>query len=166
MDTDSPFGAAKLQMRLDLGRKDKVRSSAMPPHGLQCSQGMPAPHSHPSAPGLGPRHGRSGWFSHTQPVPSQTLHRMTGQSVPTTYLARAFCLVPISAARGLGARSMTQSAVHGSPSEGSKSVPAPRSAQLIQPGAAAAVITGSSMAWLAEIATSLSQFASFSAGDG
>ena len=46
------------------------------------------------------------------------------------------------------------------------SVPAPRSAQLIQPGAAAAVITGSSMAWLAEIATSLSQFASFSAGDG
>src|SRR3954447_4131241 len=38
-------------------------------------------------------------------------------------------------------------------------VPDPRLAQLIQPGAAAAVITVPSMAWLAEIATSLSQFA-------
>src|SRR5437868_14455735 len=45
-------------------------------------------------------------------------------------------------------------------------VPDPRSAQLIQPGAAAAVITVPSMAWLAEIATSLSQFCSLSAGDG
>jgi hypothetical protein len=43
---------------------------------------------------------------------------------------------------------------------------APRSAHLIQPGTAATVITGSSMAWLAEIATSLSQFSSFRAGDG
>jgi ferredoxin len=33
-------------------------------------------------------------------------------------------------------------------------MPDPRSAQLIQPGAAAAVITGPSRAWLAEIATS------------
>src|SRR6476619_492990 len=39
-------------------------------------------------------------------------------------------------------------------------VPDPRLAQLIQPGAAAAVITVPSMAWLAEIAISLSQFAS------
>ena len=45
-------------------------------------------------------------------------------------------------------------------------VPDPRLAQLIQPGAAAAVITVPSMAWLAEIAISLSQFASLSAGDG
>src|SRR5438105_14341305 len=37
------------------------------------------------------------------------------------------------------------------------SVPDPRSAQLIQPGAAAAVITVPPMAWLAEIVTSLSQ---------
>jgi hypothetical protein len=37
---------------------------------------------------------------------------------------------------------------------------------VVQSGAAAAVITGSSMAWLAEIAKSLSQFASLSAGDG
>src|SRR5712692_3807690 len=44
-------------------------------------------------------------------------------------------------------------------------VPDPRLAQLIQPGAAAAVITVPSMAWLVEIATSLSQFASLSAGD-
>src|SRR5262245_54540387 len=35
----------------------------------------------------------------------------------------------------------------------------PEIAQLIQPGAAAAVTTVPSMAWLAEIATSLSQFA-------
>jgi hypothetical protein len=41
----------------------------------------------------------------------------------------------------------------------------PRLAQLIQPGAAAAVITVPSMALLAEIATSLSQFASLGAGD-
>jgi len=33
-------------------------------------------------------------------------------------------------------------------------------------GAAAAVMTVPSMAWLAEIATSLSQFASLGAGDG
>src|SRR5215471_14885393 len=46
------------------------------------------------------------------------------------------------------------------------SVPDPRSAQLIQPGAAAAVITGPSMARFAEIATSLSQFANLSTGDG
>src|SRR3954454_24403111 len=39
-------------------------------------------------------------------------------------------------------------------------VPDPRLAQRIQPGAAAAVITVPSMAGLAEIATSLSQFAS------
>src|ERR1700674_5890203 len=45
-------------------------------------------------------------------------------------------------------------------------VPDPRSAQLIQPGAAAAVVTVPSMAWLAEIAASLLQFASLSAGDG
>ena len=45
-------------------------------------------------------------------------------------------------------------------------VPDPRSAQLIQPGAAAAMITVHSMAWLAEVATSLSRFASVSAGDG
>src|SRR5262249_55800633 len=44
------------------------------------------------------------------------------------------------------------------------SLPDPRSAQLIQPGAAAAVITGPSMARPAEIATSVSQFASFPAG--
>src|SRR5207247_154080 len=37
-------------------------------------------------------------------------------------------------------------------------------AQLIQPGAAAVVITVPSMAWPAEIATSLSQFANLSAG--
>src|ERR1700680_819442 len=37
------------------------------------------------------------------------------------------------------------------------SVPDPRSPQLIQPGAAAAVITVPSMGWLAEIVTSLSQ---------
>jgi hypothetical protein len=43
-------------------------------------------------------------------------------------------------------------------------VPDPRSAQLVQPGAAA-VITVPSTAWVAEIATSLSQFASLSAGD-
>src|SRR6266545_5716893 len=39
-------------------------------------------------------------------------------------------------------------------------VPDPRSAQLIQPGAAAAVITVPSMACFAETATSLSQFTS------
>ena len=50
--------------------------------------------------------------------------------------------------------------------DSARAVPDPRSAQLIQPGAAAAVITVPSMAWLAEIATSLSQFASLSAGDG
>jgi len=43
-------------------------------------------------------------------------------------------------------------------------VPDPRSAQLIQPGAAAAVITGSPIARLA--AKSLSQLAGLSAGDG
>ena len=43
-------------------------------------------------------------------------------------------------------------------------VPDPRLAQLIQPGAAAAVITVPSMAWLAEIAISLSQFASLPIG--
>src|SRR5438093_10798508 len=43
-------------------------------------------------------------------------------------------------------------------------VPDPRSAQLIQPGAAAVVITVPSMDWPAEIATSLSQFANLSAG--
>jgi Pterin 4 alpha carbinolamine dehydratase len=37
-------------------------------------------------------------------------------------------------------------------------------AQLIQPGAAAVVIAASTMAWLAEIARSLSRFASFGAG--
>src|ERR1700724_1598848 len=36
-------------------------------------------------------------------------------------------------------------------------VPDPRSVQMIQPGAVAAVITVPSMAWLAEIVTSLSQ---------
>jgi len=41
-----------------------------------------------------------------------------------------------------------------------------RSAQLIQPRGAAAVIAGPSMAWLAEIAKSLSRFASFGAGNG
>src|SRR3954462_6258612 len=45
-------------------------------------------------------------------------------------------------------------------------VPDPRSAQLIQPGAAAAVITVPSRAWLAEIATSLSQLAGLNVGDG
>src|SRR5271170_6963556 len=44
-------------------------------------------------------------------------------------------------------------------SERAVSVPDPRSAQLIQPGAAAAVITVPSI-WFAEIVTSLSQFAS------
>ena len=41
----------------------------------------------------------------------------------------------------------------------------PEIGQLIQPVVAAAVITVPSMAWLAEIAISLSQFASLSAGD-
>ena len=50
--------------------------------------------------------------------------------------------------------------------KGAAWVPDPRLAQLIQPGAAAAVITVPLMAWLAEIAISLSQFASLSAGDG
>src|SRR6266851_10025294 len=45
-------------------------------------------------------------------------------------------------------------------------VPDPRSAQLIQLGAAAAVITVPSMTWLAEIATLVSQFARLSAGHG
>jgi hypothetical protein len=45
-------------------------------------------------------------------------------------------------------------------------VPDPRLAQLIQPGAAAAMITVRPMAWLAKIATSLLQFASRSAGKG
>ena len=44
-------------------------------------------------------------------------------------------------------------------------VPDPRSAQLIQPGAAAAVITVPSMAWLAEIATHFA-VCQLSAGDG
>src|SRR5260221_12524822 len=44
-------------------------------------------------------------------------------------------------------------------------VPDPRAVQLIQPGAAAAVITVP-FNWFAEIATSLSQFASLSAGEG
>jgi hypothetical protein len=44
-------------------------------------------------------------------------------------------------------------------------VPDPRSVQLIQPGAVAAVITVPSIGF-AEIATSLSQFASLGAGEG
>jgi hypothetical protein len=40
------------------------------------------------------------------------------------------------------------------------SVPDPRSAQLIQPAQLTVVITRSSIAWSAEIATSLSQLAS------
>src|SRR5580704_6278619 len=45
-------------------------------------------------------------------------------------------------------------------------VPDPRSAQLTQLGAAAALITVPSMAWSAEIATSFSQFTGLSGGDG
>src|SRR5437588_10128371 len=46
------------------------------------------------------------------------------------------------------------------------SVPDPSSAQLILPAHQRSVITGSSNAWLAEIAISLSQLAGLSAGDG
>jgi hypothetical protein len=41
------------------------------------SHGMPGPQSHASARWLLPRQRRSGWFSQTQPVLSQTEHAMT-----------------------------------------------------------------------------------------
>jgi hypothetical protein len=45
--------------------------------GLIGKFGMPGPHSHASARWLLPRQGRSGWFSQTQPVLSQTKHAMS-----------------------------------------------------------------------------------------
>src|ERR1700733_2003364 len=51
--------------------------SSIPPDGLQSSQGMPAPRSHASARSLVPRQGRSGWFSHTRLVLSQTKHAVS-----------------------------------------------------------------------------------------
>jgi hypothetical protein len=44
--------------------------------GLQISHGAPAPQSHASARLLNILNGRSGWFSHTQPVSSQLAQGM------------------------------------------------------------------------------------------
>jgi hypothetical protein len=44
---------------------------------LQIGQGIPAPHSQASALVLNPAQGLSGWFSHTHPLLSQTLHKRT-----------------------------------------------------------------------------------------
>jgi hypothetical protein len=51
--------------------------SSISPQGLQASHGIPTlTQSRASARWLVPRHGRSGWFSQTQPVSLQMLHAM------------------------------------------------------------------------------------------
>jgi hypothetical protein len=67
---------------------DFAGGSSMPPAGLQYSHGIPAPQSQASARWLSPRQGRSGWFSQTQPVSSQTSHRIAIDMSDVGFLGR------------------------------------------------------------------------------